>query len=157
MPENVAVAVSVAEAVRLMLEKGSFSQEFSLARSYGEWDLSLEDTETLRVDVANVSTKQEVELAARGGKLAYTIYVDVAVRKKLEAENTGYVPNELVDPLMHLVQELHAFFVQERLRGNEAKQIWKEDPRIMAAPVLKHLREMRQFTGLIRLVFRATP
>lgn len=157
-----AVAVDTAEALKDMLADASLSQDFVCERSYADWELALDssDDSALRVDVCIVTTKQEVELLTRGGSLAYTVPVDVAIRKRLGREyqddDTGRIAVEEVDALMLFVQELHEFMVQKRLDGHEAA-IWEDDPKIVVAPLVKHLRDNRQFTGIIRLSFRVTP
>ena len=155
-----AVMVDVAEAVKTMLSAASLSQTFTLERSYADWDLELQPTDGLRVDVATVSTKQEANHDTREPSLHYIVQVDVAIRRKFGPEHysgTGRVPNAQIDPLILLVQEIHALFVQHRFSGNDGAIAWEKSPQLMALPVIKHLRELKQFTAIIRLTFRATP
>lgn len=157
-----AIPVQVAETVRSMIEAATtvtvnpLSLEFTLERSYADWDLALEDATETRVDVAFVSTKIEAELAARGGRLAYTVPVDVCIRKKFgpehQCDRTGRLSNSAIDPLVLLTQELFVLFTMRRL-ANDGSIVWKEDPKLLACPINKHLRELRQFTSLIRLMF----
>lgn len=159
MPD--AVAVSVAKAVEAHITAAvaadAFHQSFTLERSYADWDLELKEAEGLRVDVALVTTKHMAELAARGGKLAYTVPVDVAVRRRFGRDNqnddTGRVLVSKVDELMLLVEQLHEQFTQQRLT-DPLTSVWKEDPKILVAPSVKHLRDMKMFYGLVRLAFR---
>src|SRR5688572_16970286 len=112
----VAAAVSIAESVKTMLAAATLSQPFTVERSYADWEFQLEQAGSLRVDVAPHTTKQEVELVARGGKLAYTVPIDVCIRKKFGVVNddAGRIPNAEIDPLMYLTQEIHQLFVQIR-------------------------------------------
>lgn len=164
MPD--AIPVQVAESVVRMIETGRtrtvepLSQEFEIERSYAEWELALEDNEHIRIDVAVVSTRIEIELGARGGLLLYTVPVDVAIRKKFQPQDqcdvTGRVLASSVDPLVLLTQEVFTLFTTLRFSSNEQRIVWKEDPKLLACPIHKHLRELRQFTSLMRLVFQAT-
>ena len=153
-----AVCVHVAKEVvkYIELSRPVLSQTtFTLERSYADWDYELENTESVRIDVALMTTRQESELLTRGGLLGYTVPLDVAIRQKLTLGDTdGRVSVAMVDGLMLLVQEIHELFTETRI-GGYLKACWKEDPKITAAPVIKHLREMKQFTGLLRLVFIA--
>lgn len=156
-----AVAVKVVKAVVSHIEtavlRDTLSQKFILERSYADWELPLEAIGALRVDVALVTTKQETELNARGGQLAYTVPVDLCVRVKLQSDaatvKSGRIAAAAVDPYMLLVEQLHELFTPERL-SDYLDGIWQET-KILAAPITKHLREMRQFTAILRITFRA--
>lgn len=160
MPD--AEAVKVAKEVYNVLNGAKLSQEFNLERGYAAWDLKLDGDhdQPLRIDVAIVTTRQEPELANRGGDINYTVPIDVCIRKKFGPEDqdddTGRIANEKIDPLMYFVQEVHKLFVMRRL-ANDLNIAWKENPTLTVAPQIKLLREHRQFTALIRLVFVATP
>lgn len=151
-----AISVDVAEAVKDMLDAGTFSQEIAPERSYADWELELEDADTLHVDVAVVSTELKVELASRGS-YAYIVPVDVCVRKRFTADvqndDTGRIPNEQIDSLVLLVQEIHELFSPNRLTTFSGG-VWQET-KLMANPVREHLHKMRQFTGYLRVTFRA--
>lgn len=157
MPSD-AEAVAVAKAVVADIEAATLSQEFTLERSYADWALELKNATPLRVDVCLVTTKQEVDASTRSGRLAYTIPIDVAVRKRFGADtqddDTGRIPIERVDELMLLVQEIHELFTQQRL-SEYLSAIWKEAPKILVAPLIKHWRDCRQFTGIVRLTFQS--
>jgi len=161
MPD--AVAVSIAKAVvthiQTAIDADDLSQEFELERSYGDWDMELKQNEFTRVDVDLVTTKQEAELATRAGKLAYTVPIDLCIRRrfgndKQDDEKQGRVYVAEVDGLMLLVEELHELFLQTSLTDPLAS-MWKEDPKILTAPVPRHLKDMKQFVGIIRLTFVA--
>ena len=62
-----------------------------------------------------------------------------------------------IDGLVLLVQELHLMFTKQRLAETNLA-IWDAEnggTNILVNPDQKHLRENRQFTGLIRIFFRA--
>lgn len=160
MPLTTASIVSVADAVVAAIEVARTSlsqQEFDLERNYADWSLDLVDASPLRVDVVPVSTKQESILEARGRKLKYVCPIDIAIRKKFGQEhlneNTGRLPNAVVDELVLFTQEIHELFTQLRFTGFTAGVV-EEDPKLLANPVLKHLREYKQFTSVVRLTFR---
>src|SRR5690349_16354600 len=107
MPDSEAVAI--AKEVTAEILAATLSQTFTLERSYADWALELKNATDLRVDVCLVTTKQEVDAGTRGGRLLYTVPIDVAVRQKFGAElqddDTGRIPVATVDALMLLVQE----------------------------------------------------
>jgi hypothetical protein len=155
MPD--AISVAVAKEVTAMLAAADLSQDFEPERSYADWQLELKSAGTLRVDVVAVTTKQEVELAARGGAKFYTIPVDIAVRQKFgqaaQDEDTGRIEIATVDELVYLVQEIHELFLPNRLENFQAG-VWQET-KLIANPLHHHLQKLRQFTGIVRVTFKA--
>lgn len=170
MPE--AAAVSVAKAVetqiRAAMEADELATRFTLVRSYADWefdaktqdDLTLREEEKLRVDVVGHMTEQTVELGTRGGKATIVIPVDIAVRQRLgrdkQDDDTGLVELDPIDELMLLVQQLYLMFMPIRLT-NFAYAVWDGENggvKILTAPDRRHLRDLRQFTGLIRIYFK---
>jgi len=163
MPD--AIAVSIAKVVESAISSSSLSQkDFTLQRSYAEWDLDLSkmdalevgESEKLHVDVVSHTTEQEVELSSRT-TMQYMIPIDIAVRKRFgsahQEQGTGRIAITDIDALILLVQELHVVLTKLRTNG-QVKAVWQSS-QILAAPVREHLREMRQFTGIIRVIFRA--
>ena len=117
--------------------------------------------DVLRVDVVGHMTEQTVELGTRGGKAALVIPVDIAVRQRLgrdkQNDDTGLVELEPIDELMLLVQQLYLMFMPIRLT-DFAYAVWDGENggvKILTAPDRRHLRDLRQFTGLIRVYFKA--
>jgi hypothetical protein len=149
-----AILVSTADAVLNVLADHRFSQEFAPLRSYADWELPLEDAGDLRVDVVPAGSP-EMELETRGS-IGYTPQVDIVVRKRLaqeqqEADGTLILPE--IDDLVLLVQEIAEYFMADRLAEFEGAA-W-ERTQILAAFKSSHLRQYRQFTGIIRLTFKA--
>lgn len=157
-----AVAVSIAKAVEVKIRGTKFEQEFVLQRSYADWDLKLEnldqlemkDSDKLHVDVVSHSSEQAVEHAARG-KLRFTVPIDIAVRRKLgpddQDSDTGRLKLLAIDELMELTQRMYELFAHQELNGfPEGTQ---EETTIEVAPFREHLRELRQFTSIVRVVF----
>ncbi len=153
MPE--AVAVELAKAVTAQLAAATLSQKFAPERSYAEWDVDLKDEDQLHVDVVAVTTEQTADLSSHS-TLKYVVPVDIGVRKKFgpdkQNDDTGRIQIESIDELVLLVQEIHELFTPKRLTQFEAG-VWQET-KIVVCPATKHLREMRQFTGIVRVTFR---
>ena len=157
-----AVAVSVSEGVRAAIAAAQLTPEFTVERNYADWDLDLtkldgfelKDTEKLRVDVVTHTTEQSVELASRG-EISFRIPIDIAVRRRFgvdkQNQTTGRIEVEEIDKLVLLVEEIYLLLVRSEIEDAE----WQE-LNILACPVRQHLREWRQFTGIVRVVFEAS-
>ncbi len=138
---------------------------FTLERSYADWDLDLSsmddlatpDAEKLRVDVVAHTTEQKTELSTRG-TMRFLIPIDVAIRKKFgqsdQNTTTGRINISEIDSLMQFTEEMLLLLVKERT-NDALDAVWEDEPKIIAAPVNEHLREMHQFTSIIRTTFRA--
>jgi hypothetical protein len=152
-----AAPVTVAKAVTAELAAASLSQEFEPERSYADWDLPLEDSDRLHVDVVIVTTEQKSKLDTRSG-LNYLVPIDIAIRKRFsqgqQDDDTGRVNIDDIDALMLLTDEIHRLFIPRRLT-TFAEAVWQET-KILVAPERKHLRELRQFTGIVRVTFDAS-
>lgn len=164
-----AVQVAVGKAVTNHLLAADLSQLATIERSYADWELKLEtmdllelqqDIDKLRIDVVVHTTLQELSMVSRGA-VRYVVPVDIAVRRKFGADKaddaTGRVRIEEVDKLVKLVQEINLLFSQQRLAEFQYA-VWdgeKGGTSILACPQQSHLREKRQFTGLVRVFFRA--
>ncbi len=89
-----AVAVSVANAVVSYLEAAGTTTAIEPERSYADWELALEDAETLHVDVAVVTSELKVDLIAQK-MMRFTVPVDVAIRKRFgtdkQDDDTGRI------------------------------------------------------------------
>lgn len=150
-----AIPVDVAEAVTTMLTTALASQEIVPERSYADWELELTDSNVLHVDVVAVTTEMKTELAARGS-LRYLIPIDIGVRQRFgtdkQNDDTGRIPNSELDPLVLLTQQIFELFMPERLTDFEAG-VWIST-NILAMPIKAHLHQHRQFTAVVRIVFR---
>jgi hypothetical protein len=149
-----AILVTTADAVLNALADQRFSQEFSPERSYADWELPLEECNELHVDVVPVGPC-DLELETRGS-IGYSPQVDILIRKRMavdqqEADGTLTMPD--IDDLVLLVQELAKYFVVDRF-GDLENIAWQRT-QILAAYKPSHLRQHRQFTGIIRLTFSA--
>lgn len=155
MPD--AEAVAIAKAAVQQIQEAELSQQFTLERSYADWDLELHQVEQLRVDVVGLTTGYKLDAIDRSQELVYTVPLDVAIRKRWggdeQGDDTGRIPNERIDELMYFTQELASLFTQSRL-SEYLQGVWKEEPKILAAPIRKHLAR-RQFTSIVRLNFQS--
>lgn len=150
-----AILVSTADAVLNSLADQRFSQEFEPERSYADWELPLEDSDDLHVDIVPVNSP-DFELETRGS-ISYAPQVDIVVRKRLaqdqqEADGSFVLPE--IDDLVYLVEEIAEYFVADRF--SEIESIVWQRTQILAAYKPSHLRQHRQFTGIVRLTFSAT-
>jgi len=167
-----AVAVRVAEAVKARIEAGADSlteRDYTVRRSYLEYDLDLNglesaalaDSEKLLIDVVAHSTLQESELTARN-VVKFIVPVDIAVRRKFgdadHDRSTGRIKVEEIDRYVLLVEELHLMLTSARLVAVDFPYaVWDNDKggtRIVVNPDRDHLRELRQFTGIVRVFLR---
>ena len=133
-------ATELAELVKAELNDATFSQAFTATRVALPL-FKLQDMDTLHVTV--VPRDVDISLASRRDNF-YEMGVDVAVQKRL----TG-VGNDLVDPMVTLVQAI-ADHLTRRAMGAARWGATAVEP--LYSP--EHLREMRQFTSVIRLTYK---
>jgi len=163
MPE--AVSVTVAKFVTSQITAATLSQaDRTIDRSYADWDLEFKNTDSmalseadkLRIDIASHTTEQAAELSTRG-TLKFTAPIDIAVRRKFGSDTldsaTGRIPVAEIDALVLLTQELHVLLT--KLRTSDALAAVWETTQLLSNPITEHLRELRQFTSIIRIGFRA--
>lgn len=152
-----AVDLEIADAVVTALSAATFSKDFTPVRSYAEWEDALEDFGTLHVDVVPLQTGPATELDDRDS-VEYTCEIDVGVRYRfgtVEQDSlTGRVDPDEIDACKLLVQEIAEYFMTDRFDDATAG-IW-QDTEIKLSWSRKHLRELRQFFGFVRLTFLAT-
>jgi hypothetical protein len=154
-----AVDIDIADAVKDALVAGvSFGGvPVPAVRSYAEWDEALEDLNTLHVDVVPLQTGPATSLEARG-EVEYSCEIDIGVRYRFgtadQESTTGRVDPDEIDALKLLVQAIAEFFMVDRLTDTNMS-IWQETE-IKLGWSRKHLRQMRQFFGFVRLTFLAT-
>ena len=156
-----AISVSVAKEVTRLLAAGSFSQVIAPERSYADWEKPLEADDDcpcgrLLIDVVANTAQQRMEMASRG-VLTYTMPVDIAIRKRFGAEHqsdqTGRISVAQYDAMALLTQEIHEYCVQLRLTDFDSA-VWRETM-IVVSPNTDHLRQMRQWTSVVRVTFDA--
>lgn len=152
-----AVDLEIADAVVTALEAGTFSKSIEPVRSYAEWDEELKDFDELHVDVVPLQTGPATELDDRSS-VEYTCEIDVGVRYRFgpseQESTTGRIDTSDMDACKLLVQEIAEFFITDRF-ADSPFAIW-QNTEIKLGWSRKHLRQMRQFFGFVRLTFLAT-
>jgi hypothetical protein len=146
--------VKVAEAIKDELNAaaaGTFVLAFTAERTC-DTEMELADTGTLHVDV--IEAASPMGLAGRGS-VAFSCRVDIGVRKRFgvdEQTADGRIDLAEVDSLKLLVQQIGMYFVARRLATYNTAVWQSTDVRAIYIP--RHLRELRQFTGIVRVEFR---
>ena len=151
MPDAKAKLVMVAEAVANELRGETFTLNPTVERTYVTV-LKLSDLGALRIDVQ--AGDLEADLATRG-ESEYTCAVGIAVRKRFDVEDedaaSGKIDVKEIDRLILLVEEIHAFFVERPLSAYP-EAVWASvEFQPLYSP--QHLREWRQFTGIVALTY----
>ena len=137
------VAVTIAKAVKDALNGNAFTEAFTASRTQLP-EFKLADMKTLHVTVVPRSDASE---ALTRKQDEHMIGVDVAVQQRFGPSEMD--DNVKIDALLSLVQEIADFL--NRLAMGDA--IWKateNDP--VYAP--EQLRELRQFTSVLKLTYR---
>lgn len=155
-----AILVSVADAIAEELAEVTLSEEFSVDRSYADWDDDLQENQKgVLVDVVPASCSST--LLSRG-KLAYVCTVNVLLRKRLnqiDRDRDGKFRNEVIDALVEDLQTINEYFApsQPDQTGRRltamATARWTEQSGIKAPYSRKMLRDHSQFSGWVGLVY----
>jgi len=158
-----ATLVSIADGVKAALVAGQIyfaPLEFTPARSYADWSHILdEDMDTLQVDIVPWSETVTLDSV---GSVQYICEIDVLVRQRMGANNqkdsSGRIKVAEVDKLVLLVEQIAEFFMpcqpnQDGRRLTDITEAAWQDAKIISPYVRRHLRENRQFTGWVRLVY----
>ena len=148
-----ATLVSTAEAIKDFLNGQSFSMKFDACRSYADWKATLEgEDEKLHVDVI-VVRHDDVELVDKT-TIAYDNAIQVAVRRKFGQSElvNKRVRIESVDQHVELLEEVNKALCGGRITGFE-DAIWTKSV-IEASYVPAHLKDAKQYTGLIRFTYK---
>lgn len=143
-----------AEAIRDLLNAGSFSLSFTAATTY-DAELPLEDMGTLHVDVLSASMTQEPSSRSSVG---YNIGVDIAVRYRFgvtdQVSATQQVDIDTVGAYIALLEEIaeHLADPDNRVLAITGKASWLRNE-IRMPWVPQHMRENRQYTGIMRATY----
>lgn len=143
---------NVADDLAAEMVNGLFSTDFTPERSYADEDMELTAAGELRVDVVIVG-EANIELHDRA-HLGADFILDIGVRYKFGTDEQGAdgrIANDAVAPYELLLQELLVFVAKKRLTD----AVWKGSE-VRTRRVNKHLREWKQFTGILRVTFRGT-
>lgn len=143
-----------ANDVKDLLETADLSKSLT-ARLVYDTELPLEDEDELHVDIVPAGLVCQADSRA---SLAYDVYVDVAVRFKFgtsEQETDGAIAVEEIDGYIELLEEIGELLADpdNRMLPGDAKPVWIGNE-IRAPWVPQHLREFRQYTGIMRSTYR---
>ena len=147
------VLVQVADAIKTELDGGSFVRTFGCERNYADWDDALEERDELRVDVVPFGHGAP-ELDSRGST-EYRCQVDVVVRYRFgqpDQNEIGGIETARIDELVELVEQLHQHLcdpAERRFTNYTAATWWSTD--VATSYARNHLRELRQFTAILRV------
>ena len=138
-----ALLIDIADAVAAELNNAELSQEFT-AKVNLKPEFELKDLKNLKVTVVHKSLKFS---GATRQESAKEVQIDIGVQKKTAD------PDQLAE-LLQLVEEIAGVFDRKRLAGyQKAVCVGIENDPIYDP---EHLRQYRQFTGVITLKFRVT-
>ena len=157
-----AVLIEVADAVSDALNGHDFGIPFTAQRSYADWNDELADLAEVKVDVVPFRSVPDLDSV---GTYEIPVTIDILIRKHFDysdQDSDQTIPNEIIDPLIKLVQDVWEFFAPSQANGAHTGRLtltsglsaaWDSDnpARVMADYVRPHLRKMRQFTGWIRV------
>ena len=153
---NHAIPVDVAKAIALEIKNHTFTLSPEVHRRYmQEKDLLLKHGDDLRIDVQVGDCTTDIITRA---ETKYMCRTDIAVRKHFvqaeEDADTGEIDTDEIDRLILLVQEIHDFFTRNSDDGSGRRLATYNDATCESAAfrplyVPDHLREHRQFTGIV--------
>lgn len=144
-------AAAIEAALNTGSQAGSFVQRFIAEWSFGDFDVELEDLDALRVDVIPAGFRDDTALEDRSS-LAYYVQTDIGIRKRFSTEqvDSGRIPRATIAPLAQLVEEIAEYTMPAELSGYTSAQF--ESIEILQPYIRAHLRQFRQFTGVVRVV-----
>jgi hypothetical protein len=154
---NTAALVYVADLVVAALNAHDFGEEvrFKAERSYADWDLKLEDAGELHVDVVPTGIPSAV-LNSRGNA-GYDVTINIGLRKRFGQEeseqHTGRIDLAELDRMVQLLEQIHELLCGQDKRVLASDVAWQAST-ITDAYVAEHLRQNRQYTGLILATYR---
>lgn len=160
-----ATLIDIAEAITKELNgaaAGTFDRGFTAVWSFGDWAIGLEDLNKLHVDVVPVSGRLTMLSKA---KWLYTCSVEVGVRERFADDNidqpTGKLNRDALKVLVRLTEQIGQYFAATSRRlADMTGAVWLpggegggsgSDFRVWFVP--EHLKELSQFTGIVRLVY----
>jgi hypothetical protein len=149
----VSASLSVADAIVSLLNSHTFGVEFQAERNYADWDETLEEMDTLHVDVVPAGYKR-AELVDRA-TTGFLCLVNIAVRKRFDLNeqlDDNRIDQDAIDDLVTLSEAIHSALATRRLDTPNYDPIWQETEMSLQFD-RKALREHRQFTAILRVGF----
>lgn len=155
-----AIIIDVADAIAAELNDHDFGHDYTAERSYGDWDMELSDLEHVHVDV--VPAEAKIEQDDRGETL-HTVSIDVGIRKRFgpttHMSDTGRVDKAEVNALVSLLQTFAEYLSPVGALAGRLPDVpeaaW-DSVQVRALFIKDHLRELRQYTGIIRVTYQVT-
>lgn len=143
-----------ADAVRAVLAAGSFTKSATPIVSY-DTELPLDEANTIRVDVvaAGMTSESESRISLR-----YNVLIDVAVRFKFDPSTqifaTGKIGLSHIEGFVDYLEELaeHLAKPANRALTGKTDATWLRNE-IRAPWIPEHIREHRQYTGILRATY----
>jgi hypothetical protein len=157
---SLAIPVQVAKDIALEIENHTFTLNPGVHRRYmQEKDLILKNNDDLRIDVQVGDCVTHIISRA---ETKYLCRTDIAVRKHFtqaeEVAATGEIDTDEIDRLILLVQQIHDFFSRNAEDGSGRRLATFNNAAFDSAEfrplyVPAHLREHRQFTGIVAVEY----
>lgn len=139
--------IEISDAVVAKLNAGPFSIPFQAERHYKP-TFDLVEMKDLRVTVV----PRGVELSGASRSTAQTdVQIDIGIQRKLPADAANDAAE--IDALMRLVEEIADFFRTHRLSACPNVSWVRTENRPIYSP--EHIEQLRQFTSVLTLTFRA--
>jgi len=142
---NACLHVRLTQAVADAITGATLSESVTANRVY-DTEQELEDLKTLRCDV--VMGDEDSEIGTRNSTQG-DLHVDVALRQKVDRNNI-----DRLDALRNLLQEIQELLFQTPRLPNATAACW-QGCKVAAPYVPDHLRVQGQYTGILRLTYRA--
>lgn len=145
----------IADAVKDLLDAATLSKAFDVRLAY-DTELQLEDLDTLSVDL--VAAGLTVSSESRSS-LEYNAVLDIAVRYRFgvaEQETDGSIAVEEIAEYLELLEEIgeHLADPDNRQLATTTPATWISNE-IRFPWVPEHLRNNRQYTGILRATYYA--
>lgn len=152
------VLADVADAIVEEINSATLSKPIKAERSWPDWDEDLKDTDSIHVDVVAIGADIEQEDRE---SVTYSCTIHVGVRYKFKSDsndnNKGRIAREDVDAMVLLVEEIGELFpkgaTQTGILSDMASAGFEEFKTGMWFN-RRHLRELQQFTGIVRVTQR---
>lgn len=140
-------------AVKTLLDAATLSKAFDPRFVY-DTNLPLEDTNTLHVDI--VAAGLECVPDSRGS-LQYDVQIDIGVRYRfgtVEQDTDGSIDVDEIKPYVDLLEEVGEVLADKdnRILATKIDAVWTGNE-IRAPWVPDHLRQNRQYTGILRATY----
>ena len=145
------------DAIVSQIAAHDYGVTFSITRSYGEWDIPLEDQDDLRCDVV-LGEQGTVESESHSSQV-YLWPVTIGFRKKFGPSatdpTTGRISNAAIDQCKGILKETIDLLWGSRRPSDLDSAVLMRMENVMPFS-RKHLANNRQYTGLFTAIYRLT-